>query len=242
MRPFFCQVKAKMTEEVKKSKTQAEDKTSVQKKPQATRQSQMKPKEWAEAEALWESGNITLAELSKRFGRAEETFSRHFASLGIKKGSKQAQSAEMVKEEVAKNIADDAKVLSTRIRESKEEHYKMTTVITKLVMNEVLSAQKSGMPLEAKSNNIKALKDAMSVVKMAREERWAILGMDDPDSINEDDLPELVISEMTAKQIEDMHLAQEKASQDFIDEMEGVLGSSSDDEDDENDVVTEGEG
>lgn len=240
MRPFFCQVKAKMTEEVKKAKV-VENKNSVAKKTQAGRQSQMKPKEWAEAEALWESGNITLSELSKRFGRAEETFSRHFASHGIKKGSKQAQSAEMVKEEVSKNIIDEAKVLSTRIRESKEEHYKMTTVITKLVMNEVLSAQKSGMPLEAKSNNIKALKDAMSVVKMAREERWAILGLDDPNTLNEDELPELMISEMTAQQIEEMHRRQEQASQEFIDEMEGVLDSSSDEDGQQNDVVSEGD-
>lgn len=227
-----------MTEEAKKIKP-AEDKTSATRKQAAGRQ--MKPKEWAEAEALWESGNVTLAELSKRFGKVEETFSRYFASHGIKKGSKQAQTSEMVKEEVVKSMVDDAKVLSTRIRETKEEHYKMTSAITKLVMNEVLSAKNSGMPYEAKGNNIKALKDAMSVIKMAREERWAILGLDDPDSINEDELPELMISEMTAQQIADMHRKQEQASQEFIDEIEGVLGSTDIDDDEANGVVSEGE-
>lgn len=200
----------------------------------------MKPKEWAEAETLWESGNITLKELAERFGMVEETFSRHFARIGIKKGSKAALASEKVREEVSKSMLDDATVLSNRIRETKEEHYKLSSLMVKLASNEILQAKRDGMPYETKINNIKALDLAMNVIKKGREERWAVLGLDDPDNVNENDLPELFISEMTAAQIEEMQKRQEQATQEFLDEVEGVLGGS-DILSTDNDVVEEGD-
>lgn len=200
----------------------------------------MKPKEWAEAETLWESGNVTLKELSERFKMVEETFSRHFARIGIKKGSKAALASEKVREGVLKTMVDDATVLSTRIRETKEEHYKLSSLLVKLASNEILQAKRDGQPYESKLNNIKALDLAMNVIKKGREERWAVLGLDDPNSVNDDELPELMINEMTAAQIEDMQARQVQASQEFIDDINGVLDSTVAIEG-EDDVVTEGE-
>lgn len=198
----------------------------------------MKPKEWAEAEMLWETGNITLKELAERFGRVEETFSRYFARKGIKKGSKQAQHSEKVKEEVSKNIVDDAVVLATRIRETKEEHYKLSSSLVKLAFNEIRQAKADGQPYESKLNNLRALNTCMGIVKQGREERWAVLGLNDPDSINEAELPELLISEMTAAQIEEMQMRQVQSSDSFLDEIDNVID---DDEEEDNDVVEEGE-
>ena len=206
--------------------------TSIEKKKAV----QIKPKEWAEIEILWETGNTTLRELSERFGRVEETFSRYFARKGIKKGSKAAEHAEKVREEVSKSIVSDASIIASRIRDTKEEHYKLSASISKLAWNELNTARKDGVQYETKLNNLRALKTAMDIVKIAREERWTVLGLNDPDSINEAELPELLISEMTAKQIEDLQMRQVQSSQEFIDEIDGL---DEDLDDDENELVEE---
>jgi hypothetical protein len=53
-------------------------------------------------------------------------------------------------------------------------------------------------------NNLKALETAMTVLLKARQERWAVLGLDKADYIDEEGLPELHISELTALEIEDL--------------------------------------
>lgn len=175
----------------------------------AAHRRKLTPAQWAEAEALWESGQVTLSDLSRKFGKAEETFSRHFSAAGVQKGAKKGEHAEKVKEEVAKNIVDDAAVLATRIRETKEDHYKMAQAIGKLTWKEIVDAQREGRAVATSLPNLKALNQAMQVLKSVREERWAVLGLDNPDTEADNDLPDLVISELTAEQIEDMQRRQE---------------------------------
>ena len=44
----------------------------------------------------------------------------------------------------------------------------------------------------------------MSVLKKAREERYAVLGLNREDYVDEEGLPELVISELTEEQVEQL--------------------------------------
>ena len=198
----------------------------------------MTPAQWAEAEALWESGQVTLVDLAKKFDKAEETFSRYFKKKGLKKGAKKDEHAEKVKEKVADAITDDATVLASRIRETKEEHYQMARAIGKLTWREVLKAQTNGS-VAGSTAEFKSLKEAMTVLKLVREERWAVLGLDNPDTENDANLPDLVIQELTADQIEAMQAAQEEdlALQSL--NLEEREGEEPDDED-EDDVVLEG--
>lgn len=198
----------------------------------------MTPAQWAEAEALWESGQVTLADLSKKFEKAEETFSRYFKSKGIKKGAKAAEHAEKVKKEVAEGITDDAAVLASRIRETKEEHYQMARAIGKLTWREVLKAQTSGN-IASSTPEFKALKEAMTVLKTVREERWAVLGLDNPDTENDANLPELVIQELTAEQIEAMQRGQEDDLALRSLNLDSEVGSDHGEDDDEDDIVEE---
>lgn len=169
----------------------------------------MTPAQWAEAEALWEAGQVTLGDLAKKFSKAEETFSRYFKRKGLKKGAKKEEHAEKVKEKVADEIADDATTLAKRIRETKDEHYQMARAMGQLTWREVLNAQKEGRSIATSTPQFKALKEAMTTLKMVREERWAVLGLDNPDTENDANLPELVIQELTAEQIEEMQRIQE---------------------------------
>lgn len=200
----------------------------------------MRPAQWAEAEALWESGQVTLVDLAKKFDKAEETFSRHFKKKGLKKGAKKDEHAEKVKEKVADAIADDATVLASRIRETKEEHYQMARAIGKLTWREVLKAQTAGS-VAASTPEFKSLKEAMTVLKLVREERWAVLGLDNPDTENDANLPDLVIQELTADQIEAMQEEQEKdLALQSLNLDESRAPESDEDEDDDDLVVEEG--
>ena len=162
------------------------------------------PKQWAEAEALWESGEVTLDDLAAKFGKDKSAFSRHFDKNGIKKGAKRDEHKKRVADEVTKAAIDDATVLAARIKETKEEHYKMFAGLAKLTWAEILAAKKDGKPVAIAMHNLKALDAAMTVLKKAREERYAVLGLDRSDFVDENALPELVISELTADQVEQL--------------------------------------
>jgi hypothetical protein len=162
------------------------------------------PKQWAEAEALWASGEVTLGQLASKFGIAEQSIHRHMRQKGIEKGADAAKHKKKVAEAVTAAAVDDATILAGRIRETKEEHYKMSAAIAKLAWQEILTAKQNGSPVAVAMNNLKALDNAMNVMTKARIERWAVLGLDRADYVDEDGLPELLISELTADQIQEL--------------------------------------
>lgn len=159
-------------------------------------------KQWAEAESLWELGQVTLAELSEKYGKHQSLFWKHFSKRGIKKGSKAEVMKDRIHEAAVNAATEDMKLLQARIRETKDEHYKMAQALAKLTWSEVLTAKQSGTPFGAKLNDLRALDSAMNVLAKARQERYAVLGLDKDDFVDEEGLPELVISELTQEQIE----------------------------------------
>lgn len=159
--------------------------------------------EIAEAVALYESGSTTLEELGRRFGKRPETFMRLFKKMGVVKGSKAAETTERVKEEVEKSMLDDAALLATRIRETKEEHYKMASALGKLSWNEILVAKREGRTYASTMNELKALGQALVNLRIAREERYIVLGIGDGNT-EDPEIPELPIHELTQEQIEEM--------------------------------------
>ncbi len=201
----------------------------------------MTPRQWAEAEALWEVGEVTLDDLAKKFSRDRTVFTRYFKKHGIVKGSKAAARKEEVKEAVAAAGIDEATVLASRIRETKEDHYKMASAVAKLAWAEVLTAKKESKPFSSIKDNLKALDNAMNVLAKARMERYAVLGLDKDDYVDEDGLPELVISELTAAQIEELRNRDEEGLEAgtavIPDELDEVTG----DEEEEDEIVEEGD-
>lgn len=187
----------------------------------------MTPKQWAEAEALWESGEVTLDELATKFGKHKSNFSRYFAKNGIKHGAKAEEHKKRVSEAVTAASVDDSTILAARIRETKEEHYKMAAGLGKLVWAELLKAKTDHQPMSVATNNLKALDIAATALKKVREERWAILGLDRPDFVDEEGLPELTINELTAEQIDEMR-ARDEASLVSDDEIADVIQDSGD--------------
>lgn len=168
----------------------------------AKRKGKLSEREWAEATALWEQGAVTYGQLAEKYKRHEQSFVQYFRRRGIKKGSARAKTMAKVESVVEKQLVNDAAIIAARIKETKEEHYKMASGLAKLTWAEVLKAKQDGVPVGTAINNLKALESAMNVLKKAREERYSVLGLDRPDAVDENDVPELVISELTADQIE----------------------------------------
>lgn len=208
----------------------------------ASKSSRLTPKQWAEAEALWESGEVTLDDLAAKFSKHKSNFSRHFDKNGIKRGAKAEAHKKKIADAVTAASVDEASVSAARIRETKEEHYKMASGLAKLVWTEVITAKTGGHALATATANLKALDIAATALAKLRNERWEILGLDRSDYVDGDVIPELVISELTAEEIEkiknkdleDMGLDVGKAIQE-------IPGDGEPDDDGENYIVSEGE-
>lgn len=168
---------------------------------------QLTPRQWREIELLWAAGEVTLRQLSARYGKTKDTFAAHFKKKGIKKGER-AQELARAAEEVAKEQAQSqAKIIADRIAETKEEHYRMAEAIAKLTFREVLACKKENRPYRTILQDLKSLQVASETIKRAREERWVTLGLD-KEQIDEDSLPELVVSAMTPEQVEALRSVQ----------------------------------
>lgn len=170
--------------------------------------------QWREIELLWESGDITLKELSEKYGKSTDTIYAHFKSKGIKRGAR-AEELRKIADSLAKQKAqEESHIISERIRNTKEQHYKMAEAIGKLVFKEVLQVQSSGSKYREIQQDLKSLHVAMETLKKVREERWVVLGLD-KDVVDEDSLPELIMSTMTAEQAQALRDAQEE-DDDFL--------------------------
>ena len=202
-------------------------------------------KQWAEAEALWESGTVIYEDLVKKFGCSISTFERHFKKNGIVKGAKAAAAKKKVEERLAAAAVDEATLIAARIRETKESHYKMASGLAQLAFNEILQAKKDLLPVATALNNLKALDAAMTVIKKAGEERYKVLGLDRPDAVDPDELPELLITELTAEQIKELRDRDLTELDELAAAGKPAQADASDDDGDEdiedgNDVVEEG--
>ena len=173
--------------------------TTAEKKPV-----RLTPKQWAEAETLWELGDVALADLAKKFGITEQAVSQHMKKKGVQRGKRAAEHAKKVSDEVARQALEDAAVAAARIRETKEEHYKMAAGVAKLTWSEVLTAKQNNVPLATITNNLKALEVANNILARSRAERYAVLGLDKDHEPEDDKLPVLEIAELTQDEIEEL--------------------------------------
>lgn len=159
---------------------------------------------WAEAEALWASGDVTLEDLAKKVGVSATSVSLHMKKHKVTKGEKAKEHSERISKQVADDILNEGTVHSQRIKETKEEHYKMASGLARLTWGEIVTAKNNGGGYAAIQQNLKALEIATNVLAKIRQERYAVLGLDKPDAVDATQLPELVIEELTADQVQQL--------------------------------------
>jgi hypothetical protein len=166
------------------------------------------PGEKATAAALWRAGDTTLAQLAKKFGKRQETFSRLFKDMGIKKGEAAAEHQEKIAQRVETKLLNDAEETVSKIAKAKDEHYRMSSGIAKLAWSEIAKARQENKPLASLKETMQTLQLAASTISKSREEVWKVLGIDKFDEKDQDsELPELVIRELTVDEVKTMQAA-----------------------------------
>lgn len=176
----------------------------------------MTPAKWAQIEEAWVQGKFaTLSDLSEHFKVPVNSLKIRFNDRKLRRGQAIEEYNKKIEEELAKKAAEQAKLLAARVEETREQHYQMATGITKLTYAEILKAKQDGVPLSAVKGNLSSLETAMKVLKMAREERFAVLGLNEKEPDDDDEgLPELVISELTPEDIETLRSRDVEAEED----------------------------
>lgn len=162
----------------------------------------------AEAIALWRAGEVTLDDLAKKFKKDRTTFVRLFDAAGVKKGEAKEETEKRVQEAVERAIVDDATVLANRVKETREDHYKYATGLAKLTWSIVVKTTQEGRAIGTAAADMKALQLASQVMKTVREERYAILNINNDADDEDRPLPDLVVQELTAEDIREMHRQQ----------------------------------
>jgi transposase-like protein len=176
------------------------------------------PKERSEAIALWESGKVTLGDLAKKFKKSENTFLKLFRRAGVKRGAKSEELAKAIAEKTEKDLVAEAGITAERIRNTKNDSYRVLDGINKLIAFELTAAQKGGVDVSTREKNIRTLNIAADAVLKTWKGRAEILGIKQ-DEKNPDDMPELRISELTQEQIKKM-MADDAANARLGDELD----------------------
>lgn len=157
---------------------------------------------------MWKAGAASLTDLEEKFKKDRSTLIRLFKSEGAVKGETAEEAKKKVEEAVAQTLVSDATVLAERIKSTKEESYKIATVIQRTVGALIAKAKQENRSFATLANDMKALQLAANTVKIAREERYVSLGIHKDDEHDDKPLPELEIRELTLDDIKKMHQAQ----------------------------------
>ena len=178
--------------------------------------------ERAEAIALWRAGTVTLDELAAKFDRDRTTFLRLFNKEGAVKGELAREHEKRVEEAVEDAAITDVAITAQRIRETKEDHYKYAKYIAGQVTQVLAKTRQEGRAIGTALNDLKALNIASQTFKTVREERYALLGLNDEQNAGDEKMPDLVIQELTAGEIKNMHRAMEETDE-MTDVGEGMV-------------------
>ena len=171
------------------------------------------PAEWEQIVTLWELGMVTLPELSRRYPITEEGLRQGLKKRGAKKGSRSHE----VGDAIVEATKADAQKRLEKIAETKERYLDYTDIISKLTMKEVSEAVKGRVPLGTKKENITALQKAANTLARMRAEAYDLLGLND-ENANDEELPELAITEYTPEELENIRRGFEVVEDDDLDD------------------------
>ena len=205
---------------------------SAKAEPMTRKYTRLPPAVWAEIRALWETGEPTLAELSERYGVSTRTLQAHFEKHGTVKGSKAREIAAAIKEEVFGEMLDDPDLKLKRAKQTREAAYRNAVVVENLVMAQLQDAQKDPASAYKAAAAIKMLSLAAATLERTHTLKWTALGLD-RDSALSDELPVLILQDLTKKEIEQMRASQTE------DDVALDLGEDSEAAEQPDDIVTE---
>lgn len=204
-----------------------------------TTRKRLTPAQWAEARAMWASGEFNLEQLSEKFGVARETLSRRFKKDGVKKG--QSALDKKVEAEIVEKAVQDVDKWRERGEKTRENIYKIAEMLNSMNIKAIRDAH-GGAGLYAAQPDLKAIGMALKNLEVVKNVQWSVTGLDKELS-EEDEIPELFVRELTPDDVQRI-----RSMQQTVDEEEEIeIGDATpylDDDDLEEDLdglVVEGE-
>lgn len=150
--------------------------------------------EWLEAEELYKQG-WTQKQIAKKFKVRPETVSVHMNREKVKGG----EHIDVVKQEmeaaVLRKTKEFAEKKANRQIDTKEKMHTLVNTTLAFFVKDLKQAQDAGASLDKISGSARALKEAVSALKIAREELYTLLDIKDDSSI--EDAPDLFVMTMS---------------------------------------------
>lgn len=189
------------------------------------------PAQWSQIVVLWELGEATYEDLAETFEVSVTAIRKGLKARGSVKGSR-AHEIGKAAEDMAKT---DASKKVERIQKIKEKYLGWSDLLGKLTMKEVGDAVKDGLPISSKKESLVALNKAVANIKMLRDENFHLLGLYD-ENTQDEELPELVVGEYTAEELEAIQTNFDKIE----DDLHAALGDDLEDEEEDDEDVDDG--
>lgn len=187
------------------------------------------PTDWATIVALAERGEKNTRELAEMFGVSQQAISKGLKERGIQIGSRL--------DEVRGEVDDIArKERERRVKQanlSVEQYAKYYDALTKQLVKRVLidSAGVAG-GIAAAGADVLVIKNTLAALRIAREENWSILDIENLLGENAE-LPDLNVGEYTPEEIESIRQANEEGYLEQLeDEDDEILAEINDAEED----------
>jgi transcriptional regulator with XRE-family HTH domain len=200
------------------------------------------PAQRAQCVHLFKAGKMTAEDLARRYGKARETIERLLRKSNAKFGEDVHKVEQKIQETLGKALVDEAAEIAQKVRDTNDEHYRMSTMLAKLTWSTLVEARQAKRAVGTTLQDMRALQSAANVLKITREERYAVLGQDREKPPGDQDIPSLVVSELTAEQIEKLRSGglniDEEGAAMAIDDV--VADLPSDDDEEDNPRVAEG--
>jgi hypothetical protein len=176
--------------------------------PAKRRYTRLADNEWAEAEALWSSGSASLPELSHQFGVTERGLQAHFAKLGLVKGESAKALAAQVVARVQRENEAQAEALTERALAIRETTFSHADKIERMIVERLDVAAADPTQTYAAAAAVKMLGNAAAALERLHTLKRNALGITD-DDMNSDEVPVLVIRNLTQSQIMEMRQKQD---------------------------------
>lgn len=178
------------------------------------------PAEWAQIKDLWELGTADATEICARFKIKPDTLAKRIKRAGIRRGSRAHEVAKANTNATVKAAEKTAEELTAerkqKIEKTKSEHLQWTEILARQAMALIAKAKQEDRPFSTEDKNLKALERAMKIVVAARDERFTLL--DAHDEVDDRELPQLVIRDLTEAEIKARRDAQEADDAEILDE------------------------
>lgn len=194
-----------------------------------TSSKRLKDSDWIVVVALWERGEVTLSELSDKFGVSKAALSQGLKRRGAIRGSK----AHMGHKKIADKIEEEREKLIEEIYAFKKRYVKHGETLMEMTM-EILKDHKASGTLTMARNEIAAIGEASKIYKTSRDNLYHLYGLYDKDKVEEENY-NFNIGVYSDSDIESLRQAQK-----YLDKVEEEIKDDEEEVEEDDDRVWEG--